>query len=68
MRSKRATKKIKAPKPVSLPSFPSQETIDALIITFLSRYPAIRQDEIAKLIEERTRFWRRENEIASFND
>jgi hypothetical protein len=69
MRNK-AAKKIRPPKepkttpPVNFPKFPSAEIVDGLIAAFIEKYPIDRQDEIARLVEDRARHWRLENEVA----
>ncbi|MGA8480635.1 MAG: hypothetical protein WB696_21945 [Chthoniobacterales bacterium] len=69
MRNK-AAKKIRRPKepkttpPVNFPKFPSAEIVDGLIAAFIEKYPIDRQDEIARLVEDRARHWRLENEVA----
>jgi hypothetical protein len=69
MRNKAAEKirRPKAPKttpPVNFPKFPSVEVVDGLIAAFIEKYPIDRQDEIARLVEDRARHWRLENEVA----
>ena len=76
---KKATKKIFAPKPKA-PKIPkhlepkalakasTEAKIDKWITEFLLIYPSPLRDEISKLIEDRARHWRLENEIAQLKN
>jgi hypothetical protein len=76
---RKATKKIFAPKPKApkAPNMPAPKSpilataearIQKWIDQFLSTYPPRAREEIARLIEDRARHWRLENEIAQLKN
>ena len=73
---RKPSKKIFAPKPpapkpfaeVPTAKLAAQARIDEWITSFLLIYPSPLRDDISRLIEDRARHWRLENEIAQLKN